>query len=129
MWPRPYLRRDGDVLRLEPLRALDEIELDARAFRKAAESLRLNRAEMDEDVLSAGRGDESETLRVVEPLDSTGATHAELLLISVGLLVFPNQRVLLTYNFRDSHRSSPVSLPNPTGGSMRRLLPATLTFG
>src|ERR1051326_5698014 len=71
----PPLGGECDVLRLQAFRALNEVELHAGAFRKAAEPLRLDRAEVDEHVLSARHGDEAEALRVVEPLDSAGPTH------------------------------------------------------
>src|SRR5215213_10108987 len=64
-----------DVRRLKALRPLDQIELDLSSFRKRAEALGLDRGEVDENVLSGLRGDEAKALRIVEPLDFTGATH------------------------------------------------------
>ena len=71
---RTILDRD-DVRGLKTFRSLDQIELDLSSFRKRAEALRLDRGEMDEDVLSRFRGDETEALRIIEPLHFTGATH------------------------------------------------------
>src|SRR5437773_2508987 len=47
-----------------------------RALREGAEALTLNRREVHEHVLATFHGDESKALRIVEPLDSTGATHS-----------------------------------------------------
>src|SRR5439155_21164567 len=66
----------GDVRRLESLGTLNDVELDPRALREGAEALTLNRREVHEHVLATFHGDESKALRIVEPLDSTGATHS-----------------------------------------------------
>src|SRR3954447_25354266 len=64
---------DAHVLCLRAFLALLEVELDVRALRKRLEPLALQRAEVDENVLaSVARGDESEPLRVVEPLNGSG---------------------------------------------------------
>src|ERR1051326_7880266 len=64
-----------DVRGLESFRTLDQIELDRCAFGQSAEAFGLDRAEMDEHVLSALGRDEAITFRVVEPLHGTGITH------------------------------------------------------
>src|SRR5687768_14929606 len=63
-----------DVRRLLALRAVRDFERDLLAFLQRLESLTLDRREMREQVLAAVIGlDESETLRIVEPLDRTGS--------------------------------------------------------
>src|SRR5687768_17067490 len=64
-----------DVGCLQPLRSLDEIELDLRALGEGAEALGLDRREVHEHILAVLRRDESKALRIVEPLDFTGAAH------------------------------------------------------
>src|SRR5688500_12400662 len=64
-----------DVGCLQPLRSLDEIELDLRALGEGAEALGLDRREVYEHILAVLRRDESKALRIVEPLDFTGAAH------------------------------------------------------
>src|SRR5947208_1129982 len=59
-----------DVLRLEPLRALHDVELHAVAFGERPETVHLDGGVMDEDVLPTLLRDEAETLAVVEPLHS-----------------------------------------------------------
>src|SRR5258708_5307980 len=71
----------GDVRGLEPLGTLDHVELDLRAFLQGAEAVGVDGAEVHEDILTSAGRDEAETLRVVEPLDRTVATHSENLLI------------------------------------------------
>jgi hypothetical protein len=56
------------ILCLEPLRALRDIELYLLAFLQAAESARLNRREMHENIFAILPADETKTLRVVKPL-------------------------------------------------------------
>src|SRR5437660_2349397 len=63
------------VRRLQALRPLHEIELDRGSFREGSEPLGLDRREVHEHVLAAFRGDEAKALRVIEPLDPTGAAH------------------------------------------------------
>src|SRR2546427_3080327 len=61
----------ADVRRLRTLRTLLHVELDLLAFGKAAKAFGLDRGVVYEDVLPAPVGrDETETLRVVEPLHS-----------------------------------------------------------
>src|SRR2546427_10799176 len=57
-----------DVGRLKALRAARHFELHAITFGQALEALRLDGAEMNEHVLATLLRDESEALRVVEPL-------------------------------------------------------------
>src|SRR5258706_1018353 len=71
-----------DVRRLESFGTLHEVELDLGTFGQGTEPFRLNRRKVNEHVLAALGGDEAEALRIVEPLDCTGATH------SVNLLWF-----------------------------------------
>jgi hypothetical protein len=74
---------NDDVRGLQALGTLGHVERDFRAFLKAAESVALDRAEMHEDVIAGAAGDESETLRIVEPLDNTIASaHLNLLFLS-----------------------------------------------
>src|SRR3546814_10771890 len=70
---------------LQSLLALHDLERDLLAFLQRLEAAALDRAEMDEQVLAAFRGDEAEALGVVEPLDGTGLTigHDVLLLGTV----------------------------------------------
>src|SRR3546814_110607 len=70
---------------LQALLALHDLERDLLAFLQRLEAAALDRAEMDEQVLAAFRGDEAEALGVVEPLDGTGLTigHDVLLLGTV----------------------------------------------
>src|SRR5262249_60745754 len=59
----------ADVLRCRALRTLDDLELDRLTLAQRLESLPTDGGMVDEDVLGAVvRGDESEALRVVEPL-------------------------------------------------------------
>src|SRR5467141_3038668 len=70
-----WLRELDDVLRRRALLALHDFELDALAFGERLEALRLNCGVMHEAVLFAVfRRDETEPLRVVEPLHGTGDT-------------------------------------------------------
>ena len=63
-----------------PLLPLDDVELNGVPFSERLEPLSLDRAEVHETILLAVvRGDESEPLRVVEPLHLAGRTHALLL--------------------------------------------------
>ena len=63
--------QDRYVLRLEPLGAAHDVELDRLAFLEAAEAIRLNSREVNEDVFAILPADETKTLCVVKPLDST----------------------------------------------------------
>lgn len=67
----PYFRalRNLDALRLPALRPFYHVKLHLLAFLKAAEAVALNGRMMDENVLTIGAGDETETLAIVEPLD------------------------------------------------------------
>jgi hypothetical protein len=61
-----------DVRGLLALRSAHNFELNLLAFFEALEAIHLNRAKVREQILSAViRGDESVTLGVVEPFDST----------------------------------------------------------
>ena len=65
-----------NVLRLEAFRALRGLELDLCTFGERAESASfLNGGVVDENVFARFGGNETKTLCVVEPLDSTGASH------------------------------------------------------
>ena|SRR5690348_14630070 len=65
-------RRDADVRRLRPLRAVRDVEADLLTFLQALEAIALDRREMREEILAAvGGSDEAEALRIVEPLDGT----------------------------------------------------------
>src|SRR5439155_11157963 len=80
---RPGLGLEGhDVLRGRALCALDHVELDLGALRKAPMAFGLDGAVMAEDVLLAVvTRDEAEALLVVEPLDRSCRTHRLLLLV------------------------------------------------
>src|SRR5260370_27186219 len=66
------LRQLADVLRLQPLGALDHFELHFLALGEGAESLGLDGGVVAEDVLTAAvLGDEAVALGVVEPLHSS----------------------------------------------------------
>ena len=61
-----------DVGRLLAFGALDHVERDLLAFLQGLEALGLNGAEVSEQILATFiRGNEAETLGVVEPLDRT----------------------------------------------------------
>ena len=71
---RSCLQAAWMLRRLLALRAVRDFERDLLAFLQRLESLTLDRREMREKVLAAVIGlDESETLRIVEPLDRTGS--------------------------------------------------------
>ena len=57
-----------DVFGLEALRAPSNGEFNRLAFLQAAESVRLNRRKMHEDIFAVLAADEAESLRVVKPL-------------------------------------------------------------
>src|SRR5690606_17432351 len=59
---------------LQALLALHDLEGDLLAFLQGLEAGALDRAEVDEKVLAAFRGDETKALGVVEPLDGTDLT-------------------------------------------------------
>ena len=71
-----------DVLRRRTLLTCHQVELDAITLGQGAETVALNRGVVDEaiPVLIVER-DETEALRVVEPLDYACTTHALLLLV------------------------------------------------
>src|SRR6478672_4362678 len=56
------------VLSLPALGSLHDVELNRLTFLKAAESVRLDGGEVDENVLAILAADKSKTLSVVEPL-------------------------------------------------------------
>src|SRR5262249_11193159 len=60
-----------DVAGLQALRPLHDLELDALAFGERLETFSLDRGEMHEHVLATLLRDETEALRVVEPLHGT----------------------------------------------------------
>src|SRR3954470_21900021 len=65
-----------DVLGRRALLALDDVELDALTLGEVLEPRALDRRMVDETVLLAIlAGDESEALRLVEPLDRAFGTH------------------------------------------------------
>src|SRR3954462_11386137 len=69
----------ADVGRLRPLWPLGALVLNLLAFREAAETFRLDRGGVDEHGLAAAVGrDETESLRIVEPLHRT-CRHRTLL--------------------------------------------------
>ena len=69
-----------DVLRLEPLGALRQVEHHFLTFRQGAEAVHLDGGVMAKDVFTAAvLHDETEALRVVEPLHGTGS-HSLLFL-------------------------------------------------
>src|SRR4051794_17422325 len=74
------LRRDDDVAGLRALRALLDLVLHLRALGQRLEAVALDRAEVDEDVVTAVfLRDEAVALRVVEPLDCSGChVHTSL---------------------------------------------------
>jgi len=61
----------NDVRSLETLRSLDHVERDALTLGERLEAGSLDRREVNEHVLAAFLGDETETLRLVEPLHGT----------------------------------------------------------
>jgi hypothetical protein len=65
---------DLDLISLHALLTLHGDEADALAFLKGLETRALDGAEMHEQVGTAFRRDEAETLGIVEPLDGTGLT-------------------------------------------------------
>src|SRR5262245_8364981 len=67
---KPWLQLP-DVRRLVALGSLDDVELDTVTLGQAAESLGLNRREMNEHVLAVLLRDEAKALGVVEPLHGT----------------------------------------------------------
>src|SRR5690606_13579747 len=71
---------------LQALLALHDLEGDLLAFLQGLEAGALDRAEVDENVRAAFRGDEAEALGVVEPLDGAGLTirHVVTPLETVG---------------------------------------------
>src|SRR5205085_12595382 len=71
-----------DVGRLLAFGALRHVEADFLAFFERLEALHLNRGEVREEVFAAVvRGDEPVTLRVVEPLHSSGCHALRLPLV------------------------------------------------
>jgi hypothetical protein len=61
---------------LKALRTLYDIELYGCALGEAAEALRLDCGKVDEHIFATFHRDEAKALRIVEPLDGTGATHS-----------------------------------------------------
>jgi hypothetical protein len=72
-----FLRRleAGDVRRLQALRPTGHFEFNRLAFVQRFIALRLDRGEMDEDVLAGLALDESESLAGVEPLHCSLFSH------------------------------------------------------
>jgi len=68
-----------DVTRLEPLGALQQIELDGFALIQRAVTILLDSGEMNEDILSSGPLDKTVSFSPVKPLHSTLLSHNELL--------------------------------------------------
>src|SRR5258708_10700169 len=129
----------GDVRGLEPLGTLDHVELDLRAFLQGAEAVGVDGAEVHEDILTSAGRDEAETLRVVEPLDRTVATHSENLLIlcscctrgdSEALHLDPASHRLCNQQGSPPSHSTPIQMAPTTpagegsgGRQARRYLP------
>src|SRR5690606_25188934 len=67
-----------DLIGLQALLALHDLERDLLAFLQRLEAGAHDRTEMDEHVLAVLRGDETEALGVVEPLDGTDLTIRHL---------------------------------------------------
>src|SRR5260370_17067044 len=61
----------ADVLRLQPLGALGDLELNRIALGETTEPLSLDRREVDEHIWTRLLRDEAKALRVVEPLHLT----------------------------------------------------------
>src|SRR5687768_18178118 len=76
---------DGDVRGLKALRTFGHVELDLSAFLQAAEDLGIDGREVHEHVLATLGRDETEALRIVEPLDGSGLTQGVELLSRVLL--------------------------------------------
>src|SRR5262249_40686349 len=72
--------RATHVRRLKALRTLRDVEVHTLSLGERLEALALNGGEVYEDVLATLLGDETETLRVVEPLDRT-CSHCGLLVL------------------------------------------------
>ena len=70
---------DLNVLSLPALGALGDVELNALAFLKRTETVRLDGSVMDEDVLAVFAAQKSKTLGVVKPFDCS-LFHIVLLL-------------------------------------------------
>jgi hypothetical protein len=68
-----------DVTRLEPLGALQQIELHGFALIQRAVTILLDRGEMNEDILPCGPLDKTISFSPVEPLHCTLLSHNELL--------------------------------------------------
>jgi hypothetical protein len=68
-----------DVTRLEPLGALQQIELDGFALIQRAVTILLDSGEMNEDILPSGPLDKTVSFSPVKPLHSTLLSHNELL--------------------------------------------------
>src|SRR5712692_986704 len=102
--PGPAFRCDptgsgdlADVLRLQALRTLGDIELDGVTLGETAETVRLDRREVDEHIRTRLLRDKAEALRVVEPLHLS-LCHTEKPLLQMGhrpgLLIDPGHRDL-----------------------------------
>src|SRR4030095_13513948 len=106
-----------DVLRRRPLLALDDVELDLLALGQVLEPAALARGWMNETVLlSVFPSDESEALRLIEPLDCAFGTHVLPLLCSLSrrtvpiYLAFVRERALTMafHNYRVSSLLYPL---------------------
>src|SRR5712692_6661024 len=89
--PGPAFRCDptgsgdlADVLRLQALRTLGDIELDGVTLGETAETVRLDRREVDEHIRTRLLRDKAEALRVVEPLHLS-LSHTEKPLYKWGI--------------------------------------------
>jgi hypothetical protein len=69
----------NDVTRLEPLGALQQIELHGFALVQRAIAILLDGGEMNEDILTSGPLDKTVSFSPVEPLYCTLLSHNELL--------------------------------------------------
>src|SRR5689334_24130442 len=83
------LRGFGDVGRLWTFLPLDNLELDAIAFRERLEAAALDGAEVDKDIRSPFTRDEPVAFGVVEPLHRTLETCHEPYLLELCSRSYP----------------------------------------
>jgi len=81
--------RLGDVSGLWTLLPLDNLELDAIAFRERLEAASLNGAEVDKDIRPSLARDKAVALCVIEPLHGTLETCHEPYLLELCSRSFP----------------------------------------
>jgi hypothetical protein len=68
---RGYLLELGDVLRLRAFLTLDHLKLDFLVLCEGPEAFALDRAVVHKDIGAVLSGDKTESLRIVEPLNSS----------------------------------------------------------